>query len=157
MKSFVSVKGTTKWTPLSQCVIQICGAGSTFSLFFQQSFPLDPCGEHNTRINTGPIRDPCWVWLPSIDLPIPVSEGDPPGQDDAALTHPLSRGLQRCIARVSNLSCILAVHRYYYADYWKGVFISCVYRNQASCETTAEQLFASRTGLLCIQCKWCSD
>eukprot|EP00064_Thunnus_orientalis_P001685 superscaffoldBa00000117_g1688 len=31
-------------------------------------------GEHHARINTGPIRDPYWVWLLSIDLPTPVGE-----------------------------------------------------------------------------------
>ncbi|KAF0023069.1 hypothetical protein F2P81_023699 [Scophthalmus maximus] len=31
------------------------------------SFPLDPCGERYAGINTGPIMDPYWVWILSID------------------------------------------------------------------------------------------
>ncbi len=42
-------------------------------------------------------------------------------------------------------------------DTEQGAFISCVYRNRASCESTAKQLFASRTGLLYIQCLSCNE
>lgn len=42
-------------------------------------------------------------------------------------------------------------------DTVQGAYISCVYQNQAYCERTAKQLFASSNRLLYIPSKSCNE
>ncbi|MEQ2304531.1 hypothetical protein AMECASPLE_028063 [Ameca splendens] len=72
--SCVYMKDKTKRTFQIQYVIQVQRVGNTFCFIFLPSFPLDPWGEHHAKIDTGPIRDPCWVQPPSIDPSTPAGE-----------------------------------------------------------------------------------
>lgn len=70
--SLVSLKDMTKRTLLPQIVLQLWEKWRPF--FFFSPPPSDIGYVPHATINTDPIRDPCWVWLLSIDLPSPVGE-----------------------------------------------------------------------------------
>lgn len=120
------------------------GAHFSPAFSFLQSFPLDPCGERYAGINTGPIMDPYWVWILSIDTSWSVKRPYV-GRSSCCCTRP-SLPAPQGVSPAIPTSWLFLI-QWLLVSVW-GASISYVYQNQASSERTAKQLFASGTRLL---------